>query len=90
MIEIVINRCRKGTMFSEAALTEYASRKGVARETVSADTIPRDDPILVRMFKDNPDQFRGRCGYPFIVSVPDGFPWKIMRKGTIEWVTSDA
>lgn len=90
MTEIVINRCRKGTMFSEAGLAEYADRKGVARESVSAESIPRDDPVLAQMMRDDLKLYSGHCAHIQIVTVADDFKWKIMRRGNFEWVAADA
>lgn len=90
MIEIVINRCRHGTLLSEEGFAEFAARKGVDLATVSLETIDRTDPVLVQMMKEKPHIYGGHCGHPLIVTVEDGFPWKVMSKGTFEWVAARA
>jgi hypothetical protein len=84
MIEIVINRCVRGTLLSEAGCIEYAERKGVMPEALD-----RTDPLLIGLLKENPGKFGGRCSHVGYVTVPDGFAWKLMNKGNFEWIAPE-
>jgi hypothetical protein len=90
MIEIVINRCPSGTVFSEAGLIEYARRKGLDA-VPDPETVPRNDPDLVAMMKEDAGirVWGGECSHVEIITVPDDFPWKIVRDGNHEWVAAD-
>lgn len=90
MTEIVLQRCPGGTLLSEAGMAEYIRRSGNA--AASLDTIPRDDPNLIAMMKEDAPAYQGYCAHINIVSVPDGFKWKVCREArtNFEWVAPDA
>lgn len=87
MTEIVINRCFRGALFSEAGLAEYARRKGLSASPDSA-SIDRSDPILVAMMKEDMGKriWAGPCSKARIVTIPDGLPWRVVSKANFEWV----
>lgn len=89
MTEIVINRCKRGTLLSDAGKAEYMRRKSL---TAAPDwkTLDRSDPDLVAMIKEDEGKrvWGGECSRNAIITVPDGFPWKVESAGNWEWVTS--
>lgn len=88
MTDIVVNRCPKGSILSDAGLAEYKARSGDAAATV--ETIPRDSAILVAMMRENPGEWGGICAHIKIVTVEDGFAWKVVKRGNSEYVAADA
>lgn len=90
MIEVVTNRCPRGTLLSEAGLKEFAKRKELeASPDIAA--IDRTDPVLLAMMKEKngPEKFGGHCSHIAIIELPDGFQWKLMSKGNFEWIAPD-
>lgn len=88
MTEIVLNRCAQGTFLSEAGLLEYTKRKGLDAPP-ALESIARTDPDLIAMMRENPGVYGGHCSHIDIIEVPDDLNWKIVRKGTEEWVAAD-
>jgi hypothetical protein len=83
MTEIVINRCVRGALMSEAGCIEYAERKGNMPETLD-----RTDPVLISLLRENPADYGGHCAHLHYVTVPDGMAWRLMAKGNREWVAA--
>jgi hypothetical protein len=85
MIEIVLNRCPRGTLMSEAGCIEYAERKGSMPETLD-----RSDPILVQMMKEDEGKriWAGECSHVRIVEIPRKMKWTLMNERGLEWVAA--
>jgi hypothetical protein len=91
MQNIVINRCSRGTLLSPKGLQEYVQRKfeGSPPKDFDADTIERTDPVLIQMMRENPVAFGGHCAHIKIIQLPDGFKWKLGKRGNLEWIAPD-
>lgn len=92
MQEIVINRCPRGTVLSSAGIAEYIARKygGTPPADFNSDAIPRDDPTLVQLMRENVDLYSGLCSHIKIVELPDGFVWHMENLGNVEWIAPGA
>ena len=86
MIEIVINRCGKGSLLGDEGIAEYERRTGSKPDPA---TIARTDPVLLAMMKEDPEKYAGDCAHISIIELPDGFKWKLMSKHKIEWIAAD-
>lgn len=91
MTEIVINRCPRGTLLSEAGEAEYLKRKGVTGGTLDMSKLDRADTVLVALLKEDIGKrvWGGKCSDNEFVTVPDGFKWKLMTDGGGEWIAAD-
>jgi hypothetical protein len=85
MTEIVINRCSRGTLLSDAGRAEYLSRKSLE---ALPDPLDRTDPVLISLLRENPADYGGHCAHLHYVTVPDGMGWRLMNKGNVEWIAA--
>lgn len=90
MIEVVINRCPRGTLMSDAGKAEYLKRKNLSAD-FDWSKLDRSDPVLVQMFKEDTGRriWGGECSTNAIIELPDGFPWRIASKEGREWIAAD-
>lgn len=85
MQKIVINTCYGGFNLSDAAVAEYANRKGIPVDEVMHWEIPRDDTDLVAVV----EQLGGNMGYGTelkVVTIPADVQWQIDEYDGIEHV----
>ncbi len=87
MTEIVINRCPRGTLLSDAGKAEYLKRKEISGDFDWA-ALDRADPVLVAMMKEDAGTraWGGECSQVRFVTIPDGLAWRINRNRGLEWV----
>ena len=83
MIEVVINKCFGGFALSEARMARYAVLKGVTAHPddenfpIQQWGIPRDDPDLVSVVQQLPED-EGIVGTDLrVIEIPDGIEWQI-------------
>jgi hypothetical protein len=82
-MKIVINKCFGGFALSETRMSQYAIRKGVTALPDDDDfpiqiwDIPRDDPDLVYVVQQIPED-EGICGTDLhVIEIPDDVDWQI-------------
>jgi len=87
-MELVINNCYGGFSLSEAGITRYLELKGMEWPNAGFydRDIPRDDPILIQVFKELGDAANGFAADLKIVEIPDGVDWEIEEYDGNEWV----
>ena len=87
-MKVVINNCYGGFSLSEAGIARYLEFKGieVPDKSFYDRDIPRDDPILIQVFKELGDVANGFAADLKIVEIPDGVDWEIEEYDGNEWV----
>lgn len=92
MTKIVINKCFGGFALSEARLVRYAILKGVTAHPDDEDFpiqqwwIPRDDPDLISVVQQIPED-EGICGTDLhVIEIPDGVEWQIEEYDGMEHI----
>lgn len=86
-MKVVINNCYGGFSLSEAGIARYLELKGIKLNDDFCDRdIPRDDPILIQVFKELEDVANGFAADLKIMEIPDGVDWEIKEYDGNEWV----
>ena len=86
-MELVINNCYGGFSLSDAGIARYLELKGMKLNDGFYDRdIPRDDQILIQVFKELGDAANGFAADLKIVEIPDGVNWEIEEYDGNEWV----
>lgn len=91
MQEIVINRCPRGSILSSEGIAAYIARRyaGTPPVDFNSDKIPRDDPVLVQLMREDVLTNAGLCAHIKIIELPDGVAWHLERLGSVEWIAQD-
>lgn len=77
MQKIVINACFGGFGLSAKALEIYKELKGGDDKRFYGGTIPRDDPILVKIVEEMGYEASGGYAELKVVEIPDDVEWQI-------------
>lgn len=77
MQKIVINACFGGFGLSAKAFEIYKELKGVDDKWFYDRTIPRDDPILVKIVEEMGYEASGNYAELKVVEIPDDVEWQI-------------
>ena len=87
-MKVVINNRYGGFSLSEAGIARYLELKGIEcpNDGFFDRDIPRDDPILIKVFEELGYAASGFCADLKIVEVPDGVDWYIEEYDGNEWV----
>ena len=96
-MKVVINTCHGGFSLSKEALDLYVKEKGIDPgawngkfkyyENLSyRGTIPRHDPVLVRIVEELGDEANGVYAELKVVDIPDEVQYTIQEYDGSEWI----
>lgn len=84
MIEVVYKRCYKEPLLTDAGVAELNRLSG---GSFTVDSVPRDNPTLVAMAKNQNEDFMPSCADVRVAELPDGSQWSIRTSGRFpEWI----